>query len=287
MSNSNAINSNSITSSPINNTPIKYRRTLTSDVTQFILQIFIDLFKRGKNYAQTENQVYDKLNAKLQEYLSENKILDVKLDCQRYILKMVASTRTELQSMNQLIDIHKKSKIVPLADKGTRKRQKCSEIDLDDVSIDDMKPKDISHKLWPSYREMEQYYKDWQDELQSAEDELKYDENPDNKENIDPKDGQATGTDIKNTKEPSKKDIERAKKEAVNNFRAKLRTDAIKLMEQRTAYTEQTLAYMQRSVSLLDKIKGEIAERSEERKERRILLQSAQALINRQLKHSQ
>lgn len=272
--------------SNVSNTPIKYKHTLTVDQSQIVLENFISLTKNNQNKDKNDDFIYSKLNSKFKDYLTKNKIFDVRIDCQRYIERMVKVTREEIESMNQiLVETKSHEKPIRISERLVTmgKRQRPNE---ENINIDNLRPRDISKKLWPLCKEVEQLYSDWKMNQIPVQNSEQNSNNNNNNQDIDNTNN--TNNNINPANHNStKKSIEEAKKEAVESYRSKLRQDALKLMDQRKEYHQLSLNVLNSAATLITTLSNEAEERKHERNERREVFQLLKQMLQNNLSNPQ
>jgi hypothetical protein len=251
----------------------------------YIAENFNQMFLPGHNNTREPIWVYNKLDAVFHQHLLSQKVFDVKCDCRYYVEKLVTKTREDALNLKNLNEITKNAVIAEIESKRTRKRGR-RQLEEEEIEYNEIKkPSGYSAELWEKLVDMEQFYTIWQSTIKPIENrDIALDNsnnNTDNKENISP-DVEMKSAEPKLTK----KAMEEAKKDAVDSFRATLRTDAIKLMNQRKEHIEKTSLFMDRSLLLLQKLEEQFTHREIEYKKKNDLIDKTSLLLDKLLQNS-
>jgi hypothetical protein len=273
------------------NTPIKpkikLRTNLNTEQKAYLVDSFNKLFAPGHNYQRPESWVYTKLNESFKGFLLSHNVFDLLNDCKFHLERIIKKAREDVEQLKNLNEEAARAVTENYNQSNVKKKskRKANEANLDETletKIDEAttkKPSGYSSEYWAGVIKMEKFYTQWQNSINKDNSDSKMDVDSDNKENINPN----NSVDATTTPKITKKALEEAKKEAVDSFRSIIRTDAIRLLEERKEYVKQQTVFMNQSVEYLQVLKQREIAKEETQKKKDLLLEKSLQLIDKLL----
>jgi hypothetical protein len=260
---------------PVLTTKIIYSTQLNQEQSKELVEISIIQLKRLANQDRAETELYAKIQADFDKYLMNLGIFDIKVDVRLKLVKIYEITKLEIESMGACMALKKAVSTPKKSARIANSPAKRARVDepAEETYVYTPKKKAIKH-MWNECQKFFELYNQWQSKLSA----MMVDNTASSSENVDPN----SKLDTTNDKPASKRQLEEAKKEAVDAWRAKLRDDAIKLMDNRSKYQSASLEFLSKANSVLDKLETELLDRQVERNERKeINFELMQVLKNR------